>query len=49
MNIATFGSLAASCSASFAYAACFAYVTPRGSSGLVSCPYSVIQIGSDFR
>ena len=31
------------------YDACCAYVTPFGSSGRVSCPYSVSQIGMFFR
>src|SRR4051794_17744134 len=45
-NICTFGSLRAIVNACFAYAACFAVVTPRGSPGFVSWPYSVIQTGT---
>ena len=46
MNIWTLGSFFATVSACFAYAACWEVVTPFGSPGLVSCPYSVIQIGT---
>ena len=46
MNICTFGSFFATVSACFAYAACWASVTPCGSPGFVSWPYSVIQTGT---
>ena len=46
MNIWMFGSFFAKFSACFAYAACWDSVTPCGSAGFVSCPYSVIQIGT---
>ena len=45
-NICTFGSFFAIVSACLAYADCFAVVTPFGSPGFVSWPYSVIQIGT---
>src|SRR3954447_3207716 len=46
MNIWMFGSFFAIVRACFAYADCLAVVTPFGSPGFVSWPYSVIQIGT---
>src|SRR5690242_1629436 len=45
-NIWMFGSAFAIDNACFAYFACTAVVTPCGSPGFVSWPYSVIQIGT---
>ena len=48
-NISTRGSARTMVIAWRTYDACWARVTPAGSAGRVSCPYSVIQIGMPRR